>query len=178
MLRPMCEAIRSAAADSECLGSGSTGKTLLRVCIGRLSVVAGSGHVRWLRQLAAVCWAEVVSTTTSEADRALGPMLPSWAREHWPFCVVRDARQTALPDHRGLPLIGLGRRTGGSRRHLHTPLRLTDDGNCINLTLGHVHGCLSFKSQVSGSNAPSPRLPPNAAGSSCPCAVVCLQAPR
>ena len=81
MLRPVCEAPRSAAADSPCLGSASAAKTPVHPCIGRLSVVAGAAGARWLRQLAAVCWAGVLPAATTEAGRALGPMLPSPARE-------------------------------------------------------------------------------------------------
>ena len=130
MHRPVCEAARSAAADSPCLGSGSAAKTLVQPCIGRLSVVAGTAGARWLRQLAAVCWAEVLPATATEADRALGPMLPASARERWPFCVVRDSCHAALPDQPGLPPIGSGRRTGGSRRRPY-PLRLAAGGHCM-----------------------------------------------
>ena len=82
MPRPVCEAARSAAADAPCLGDGSATKTLVHPGIGRVSVVAGTARARWLRQLATVCWAEVLPATTAEADRALGPMLPPSAREH------------------------------------------------------------------------------------------------
>ena len=131
MLRPVCEAPRSAAADSPCLGSASAAKTPVHPCIGRLSVVAGAAGARWLRQLAAVCWAGVLPAATTEAGRALGPMLPSSAREHWPFCVVRDSCHTALPEQPSLPLIGSGRRTGGSGRHPYPSDRLADDGHCL-----------------------------------------------
>ena len=104
--RPVCEAARSVASNSPCLGSGSPTKTLAHVCIGHLSVVAGTAHARWLRQLAAACWVEVLPITPAEADRALGPMLPSSAREHWPFCVVRDSCHAALPDQPGFSPIG------------------------------------------------------------------------
>ncbi len=96
--RALCEAARSAAADSLCLGSGSTAKTLVRPCIRRLSVVAGTARARCLRQLAAVRWAEVLPITTTKAGRALGPMLPASARERWPYCVLRDSCHSALPD--------------------------------------------------------------------------------
>ena len=98
MLRPVCEAARSAAADSPCLGGGSATKTLVHPCIGRLSVVAGTARARWLWQLAAVCWADVLPVTTTEAGRGLGPMLPSSARELWPFCVLRDSCHAAKLD--------------------------------------------------------------------------------
>ena len=116
MRRPVCGVARSAPADAACLGSGSATRTLVHACIGRLSVVAGTARARWLRQLAAVCWAEVLRDTTDEADRGLGPMLPSSAREFWPFCVLRDSCHAALPDQPGSPSIGSGRWTGGSRR--------------------------------------------------------------
>ena len=103
MPRPVCEAARSAAADSPCLGSGSATKTLVRLCIGRLSVVAGTARARWLRQLAGACWAEVLPTTIAEADRVLGPMLPSSAQELWPFFVLRNPCPAAPPDEPGLP---------------------------------------------------------------------------
>ena len=95
MPRPVCEVARSAAADSPCLGSGRATKTLAHARIRRLSVVAGTARARWMWQLAAVCWAEMLPTATAEADRGLGPMLPSSARELWPFCVLR------LPDQPG-----------------------------------------------------------------------------
>ena len=85
MLRPVCEAPRSAAADSPCLGSGSATKTLVHPCIGRLSVVAGAACTRWLWQLAEVCWGEVLPVTTAEVGRALGPLLTSSARALLPF---------------------------------------------------------------------------------------------
>ena len=127
--RPVCEAARSAAADSPCLGSGSATKTLVHPCVGRLFVVAGTACARWLRQLAAVCWAEMLPATITEADRALGPMLPSSARERWPFCVVHDSCHAPLLDQPGLPPIGSGRQTGGSRHHPY-PLRRAGDGHC------------------------------------------------
>ena len=109
MLTPVCEAARLAPADAACLGSGSAARTLVHPCIGRLSVAGGTARARWLRQLAAVCWAEVLPVTTTEADRALGPMLPSSAREHWPLFMLPDWCHAALPDQPGLQLIGSGR---------------------------------------------------------------------
>ena len=126
MPRPVCEAARSAAADSPCLGSGSATKTLAHACIGRLYVVAGAARARWMWQLAAVCWAEMLPIATAEADRGLGPMLPSSARELWPFCVLRDSCHAAVPDQPGLPPIGSGRRTGGSRRRPRLSRLATD----------------------------------------------------
>ena len=96
MLGPVCEVARSAAADSPCLGSGSGTKTQVHACIGRLSAVAGTARARWLWQLAAVCWAEVLRATTDEADRGLGALLPPSACELWPFCVLRDSCHAAL----------------------------------------------------------------------------------
>jgi hypothetical protein len=128
MPRPVCEAARSAAADSPCLGCGSATRTLVRACIGRLSVVAGTAHARWLRQLGAVCRAEGLPITITGAGSALGPMLPSSARERWPFCVVRDSCRAALPDQPGSPPICSGHQTGGSRRH-PSALILVADGH-------------------------------------------------
>ena len=105
----------SAAADAACLGCGNATRTVVRSCIGRLSVVAGTAHARWCSPFAAVCWAEVLPVTATDAGRALGPMLPSSARERWPFCVLRDSCHAALPDQPGSPAIGSGRQTGGSR---------------------------------------------------------------
>ena len=98
-----CLAARSATAYAACLGSGSAAKTLARACIGRLSEPAGTGRARWLWRLAGSCCAEVLPITIAEADRALGPMLPSSARELWPFFVLRDPRHAALTDEPGLP---------------------------------------------------------------------------
>ena len=103
MRRPVCGVARSALADAACLGSGSATRTLVRACIGRLSVVAGTAHARWCSPFAAVCWAEVLPVIAADAGRALGPMLPSSARERWPFCVLRDSCHAALPDQPGLP---------------------------------------------------------------------------
>ena len=108
MPRPVCEAARSAAPDAPYLGSGSATKTLAHACIGRLSVVAGAARARWMWQLAAVCWAEMLPIATAEADRGLGPMLPSSARELWPFCVLRDSWHAALPDEPGFTTNWLG----------------------------------------------------------------------
>ena len=177
MPRPVCGAASSAAADSPCLGSGSATKTLLHPRIGRLSVAAGTARARWLRQLAAVCWAEEPPATATEAERALGPMLPASARERWPFCVVRDSCHAALPDQPGVPPIGSGRRTGGSRRRPY-PLRLADDGRCMD-SVGTGPCCMGvpLSNRNSVAQTPlSPPAPPNAAVSSCSCAVVCLQA--
>ena len=130
MSRPVCEAARSAAADSPCLGSGSATKTLAHARIGRLSVVAGTARARWRSPFAVVCWAEALPVTAAEASRALGPMLPASARERWPFCVLRDSWHAALLDQAGLPQNGSGRWTGGSRRRPRA-LRLTTDDHCV-----------------------------------------------
>ncbi len=100
--RALCEVARSSAADSPCLGCGSAARTLVHACIGRLSTVAGTARARWLRQLVAVCWAEALLITVVEAGRALGPMLPTSAREHWPFFVLRDSCHAALLAQPGL----------------------------------------------------------------------------
>ena len=134
----LCEAARTAAADSLCLGSGSTAKTLVRPCIRRLSVVAGTARARCLRQLAAVRWAEVIPITTTKAGRALGPMLPASARERWPYCVLRDSCHAALPDQqvcrksaRDAGLVAL------AAAHASSDLQLTDT-TCIQRVLGHA----------------------------------------
>jgi hypothetical protein len=101
--RALCEAVISAAADAPYLGSGGDAETLVRLCIGRLSMVAGIAHARCLRQLAAVCCADALPAIVTEEGRALGPMLPASAREHWPFFVLRDSCHAALPDQLGLP---------------------------------------------------------------------------
>ena len=89
---------------------------MVRVCIGRLSVVGGTARARWCSPFTAVCWANALPVTAAEAGRALGPMLPSSAWERWPFCVLRDSCHAVLPDQQGSPAIGSGRWTGGSRR--------------------------------------------------------------
>ena len=97
----------------------------------RLLAVAAPGlHARWLWQLASICWAEILPMKAAEADRALRPMLPTSAWDPWPFCVVRESCHAAMPDQPGLPSIGSGRRTGGSRRRPHLP-RLATDCYCI-----------------------------------------------
>ena len=96
-------------------------------CIGRLSAAVGTGRARCLWKAVAVCWANALPVTASEADRALRPMLPTSAWEPWPFCVVRESCHAAVPDQPGLPSMGSGRRTGGSRHrpHLSPDLPLT-----------------------------------------------------
>ena len=46
----------------------------------------------WPPSLAvAACWqqlCEMLPITAAEAGKALGPMLPASAREHWPSCVL------------------------------------------------------------------------------------------
>jgi hypothetical protein len=119
----LCEAAASAAADTACLGCGSATKTQVRPCFGRLSMVAGTGCARWLWKVAAARWAEMLPFIAAEAGRALGHMPPASAPERWPFFVLRDSCHAALPDQPGLPSIGSGRQTGGSRYHPR-PLRL------------------------------------------------------
>ena len=159
MLRPTDEAARSAAADSACLGSGSTARHRFTACIGRLSAAVGTGRARCLWKAAAVCWANALPVTASEADTALRPMLPTSAWEPWPFCVVRESCHAAMPDQPGLPSIGSGRRTGGSRRHPHLPRLATDwlhrSRGCSTM----LRGCVSVKSQVSSSSGNNARLP-------------------
>ena len=86
----MCEATRSAAADTACLDCGSAAKTLVGACIGRLSAAAETGRAHWPWQLPVSCWGEVLPTVADEAGRALGPMLPASTRELWRFFVLRD----------------------------------------------------------------------------------------
>ena len=126
MPRPNDEAARSAAADSAILGSGSTAKTPVHQRIGRLCVVVGTGRARCLWKVVAVCWANALPAIVAETGRALGPMLPASAWEPWPFCVVRESCHAAVPDQPGLPSIGSGRWTGGSRRRPR-PIRLATD---------------------------------------------------
>ena len=84
----VCLAARSAAACAPCLGSGSDAKSLARACIGRPLEPAGTGRPRWLWRLAGSGCAEMLPITAAEAGKALGPMLPASAREHWPSCVL------------------------------------------------------------------------------------------
>ena len=99
----VCLAARSAAAYAACLVSGSAAKSLVHACIGRLSEPAGTGRARWLWLHAGSCYAETLPSTTTEADRTLGPMLPASGRELWPFFVLRDSCHAGLPDKPGLP---------------------------------------------------------------------------
>ena len=86
--RALCEAAASAAADAACLGRGTASKSLDLACLGRVSQPVGTGCARWLWRLAGSCCAEMLLVTSAGADKALGPMLPSSARELWPFCVL------------------------------------------------------------------------------------------
>ena len=65
-------------------------------------------------------------------------MLPSSARELWPFCVLRDSCHAALPDQPGLPPIA---RDAGlaALAAVHTPsdLRMMDAA-WIQWVLGHA----------------------------------------
>ena len=101
--RALCEAIEAAAVDAACLGSGSAAKPPFATCVGRLSVADGTARARWPRQVAAPRWAETLRTTAFDGSRALRPMLPASAREHWPSFVLRDSCHAALPDQPGLP---------------------------------------------------------------------------
>ncbi len=114
--RALRAATTSAVADVARLGCGSAARIMLRLCIGRLSLVAGTARARWCSPFAAVCWAPVLPVKASEAGRALGPMLPASERERWPVRVLRGSCHAALPDRPGLPPNGSGRWTGGSRR--------------------------------------------------------------
>eukprot|EP01043_Picozoa_sp_COSAG02_P037495 COSAG02_NODE_2819_length_7966_cov_42.870726_2_plen_208_part_00 len=158
--RPTCEAATSAMAYAACLGCGNAVRTVVRVCIGRLSVVAGAARARWCSPFAAVCWAEVLSDTDAHAGRALGPMLPSSAWERWPFCVLRASCHAALPDQPGSPSIGSGRWTGGSRRRPHL-VRLATGENLMG-DAGAWPCCVgvSLSNRKSAArNGPLPRLP-------------------
>ena len=160
MPRPNDEAARSAAADSACLGSGSTARHRFTACIGRLSAAVGTGRARCLWKAAAVCWAEVLPFLAADACRALGPMLLSSAREPWPFFVLRDSCHAALPDQPGSPSIGSGRWTGGSRRRPHL-IRLATGGHCMD-DVGAWPCCvgMSLSNRKSAAqNGPLPRLP-------------------
>ena len=108
MPRPNDEAARSAAADSACLGSGSITRHRSTACIGRLSVVVGTGRARCLWKAVAVCWAYALHITASEADRALRPMLPTSAWERWPFCVLCDAVSHSCAGSAGFSVNRLG----------------------------------------------------------------------
>ena len=114
--RALREATTPAAADVACLGCGSAARIVVRLCIGRASVVSETARARCYSPFAVVCWAEMLPVIATEAGRALGPMLPASAWEPWPFCVVRESCHAAVLDQPGLPSIGSGRRTGGSRR--------------------------------------------------------------
>ena len=75
--RPACEAATAATADAACLGCGNDARTVVRVCIGRLSVVAGTARARWCSPFAVVCLAEHASpdlqlTTVASIQRLLG----------------------------------------------------------------------------------------------------------
>ena len=175
--RSVCEAVTSATADAACLGCGNAARTVVGVCIGRLSVVAGTARARWCSAFAAVCWAEVLPVIVIDAGWALGPMLLASARERWPFCVLRDSCHAALPDQPGSPSIGSVRWTGGSRRHPRLP-RLATDGQVLD-DVGAWPCCvgMSLSNRKSAAqNGPLPRLPQNRAVSRCMCAIACFQA--
>ena len=129
-------------------------------CIGRLSAAVGTGRARCLWKAAAVCWAEILPVIAADVGRALGPMLPSSARERWPFCVLRDSCHAALPYQPGSPSIGSGRWTGGSRRRPHL-IRLATGGHCMD-DVGAWPCCvgMSLSNRKSApQNGPFPRLP-------------------
>ena len=145
-------------------------------CIGRLSAAVGTGRARCLWKAAAVCWAEVLPVIAADAGRALGPMLPSSARERWPFCVLRDSCHAALLDQPGLPSNGSGRWTGGSRRRPRAR-RLTTDYHCFNtvgVRLCYVGSPLSDREKVVQTRLVS-LLTQNGAVRSCPCSVLRVQ---
>ena len=169
--RPACEATTSATADAACLGCGNAARTVVRVCIGCLSVVAGTARARCCSPFAAVCWAEVLPVIAADAGRALGPMLPSSARERWPFCVLRDSCHAALPDQPGSPSIGSGRWTGGSRHHPRL-IRLATDGYFMD-DVGAWPCCVGMSLSNRKSAAQTALL--HACPNIDPCRAVCVQ---
>jgi hypothetical protein len=124
--RTLCQATTSATPDAACLSCGSATRTVVRPCIVRLSLVAGTARARWCSPSAASCWDEELPIVAAKAGRALGPMLPASAQERWPFFVLRNACHVALPDQPSLPPNGSGRRTGGSRHHPYPLIRVAD----------------------------------------------------
>eukprot|EP01043_Picozoa_sp_COSAG02_P017535 COSAG02_NODE_796_length_17128_cov_176.587586_6_plen_95_part_00 len=63
-------------------------------------MAAEAARARWLQQLPVACGAETLPIIANEEGRALGPMLPASAREHWPFFVLLDSCHAALSDRR------------------------------------------------------------------------------
>ena len=186
----VCLAARSAAAYAACLGSGSARKTLVRACIGRLSEPAGTGCARGLWRLAGSCRAEMLRVASAKPDKALGPMLPSSARERWPFCVLRDSCHAAKLDKprqrehcrfplqgslwpryavnwlRGVVLVAL------AATHTPSDLRVIDTVS-MQRVLAMLRGRASVSSQVSGPFPPC--LTENGPVLRCFCAFACLQ---
>jgi len=87
----LCSATGSTAAYVACLGCGSATKTPVHSRIDASRWWLKTVHARGLWQPATVCWAEKLPAVHDDSDRALGSMLSTSAKEHWPFFVLRDS---------------------------------------------------------------------------------------
>ena len=117
-----------------------------------------------LRQLASTCWAETLLITGTKADRALGPLLPTSAWEHWSFFVLHDSLSRSC--------------TGSARFSVNRfrtldwrlspplrPVRLIADGSCIDAE-GDGTCCVNVLLRVQAIHSPL----------SCVCAEMVLEA--
>ena len=87
----LCSATGSTAAYVACLGCGSATKTPVHSRIDASRWWLKTVHARGLWQPATVCWAEKLPAVHDDSGRALGSMLSTSAKEHWPFFVLRDS---------------------------------------------------------------------------------------
>ena len=104
----MCEAVTAYVVSAACFGRGSAPAPDVQQCIAHLCVVAGTGGIRCLRQLAIAHWAQTLPITATEGGRVLRPMIPAPAQEPRPFCVLCDSCHAALSDQPGSAQIRLG----------------------------------------------------------------------
>ena len=131
--RAVCEVVSACVVWATCSGRGSAPISDVQQCIAHLCVVAGTGGIRCLRQLAIAHWAQTLPITATEGGRVLRPMILAPAQEPRPFCVLCDSCHAALSDQPGSQQIRLG--TPG--RWLLPPpklIRLTADvGRCCSV---------------------------------------------
>ena len=104
----VCASVTACVVWAACFGRGTVAKTRVQQCIAHLCVVAGTGGIRCLRQLAIAHWAQTLPITATEGGRVLRPMILAPAQEPRPFCVLCDSCHAALSDQPGSPQIRLG----------------------------------------------------------------------
>ena len=156
MPRPVCEAARSAAADSPYLGSGSATKHWFTRASDaspwwlRLPALAGCGSLP--RSVGLRCSPPQSSRQTGGSD--LCSFHQHASSGHSACFVIRVTQLCRISQV--LPPIGSKRRTGSSCHHPY-PLKLAADGHCMDATdAGPCCMGVSLSNRKSGGARPSP----------------------